>query len=442
MKTSQQQRSIKDLVDLIKVDMIKPNAEYQRGEVWSDTQQKKLIDSLFRGYTLPLIYLHDKKTEIAGRKSESYEIIDGQQRLTAIRRYVEGAFRLFDPKIDNDKAKYPRFLVDIHCPWAGEYFRDLTPEFKNIFEQLKLLVVEIESDDSNEIRDLFVRLQAGAVLNAQERRDAMPGGMNDFILSLGGKPAIVRYPGHEFFKDVMGAKPGSDRGKTRQLAAQVTSLLLVQQESTGPSLPDVNASAIDQLYYDNLDFDTDGWKAKRVRETFDLLHRLLRDGKRPRLRGHDVIHAALFVNRLRDEFTPAWQDEFASSLDVFSSKLKGADKVDQTDEKYRYWSKYGIWTRSNSDRGESIARRHQFYVARMLESMPATCPKDPTRKFSEEMRELVYFRQNKRCAVCRHDVRWEDAEIHHVEPHAQGGRTTLKNAALVHIECHPKSDEA
>lgn len=441
MKASQQQWSIKDLVALLKSDMIKTNAEYQRGEVWSETQQKKLIDSLFRGYTLPLLYLHDKKTEIAGRKSESYEIIDGQQRLTAIRRYVEGAFRLFDPKTENDKAKFPRFLMDIECSWAGKHFRDLAPELKERFEATNLLVAEIESNDDNEVRDLFVRLQAGAVLNAQERRDAMPGGMNDFILSLGGKPDIIRYPGHEFFKDVMGAKPASDRGKTRQLAAQVTSLLLAQQKAVGISLPDVNAAAIDQLYYDNLDFDPDGADGRRVREIFNLLHKLLRDGKRPRLRGHDVIHAALLVNRLRDEFTPAWQDEFASALDTFSEKLKGSNKVEQSDEKYRYWSKYGIWTRSNSDRGESIARRHDFYVARMLENMPSTCPKDPSRKFSEEMRELVYFRQNRICAVCRSTVRWDDTEIHHVKPHAQGGTTTLENAVLVHKECHPKSDK-
>ncbi len=441
MKTSQEQWSIKDLVALYESQMITTNAEYQRGEVWSETQQKKLIDSLFRGYTLPLIYLHDKKTEIAGRRNDSYEIIDGQQRLTAIRRYVQGAFRLFDPKVDNNKAKFPRFLVEIPCAWAGKAFRDLSPELKNSFETTKLLVAEIESDDANEVRDLFVRLQAGAVLNAQERRDAMPGGMNDFILSLGGKPDIIRYPGHEFFKEMMGARPGSDRGKTRQLAAQVTSLLLSQQKADGASFPDVNAMAIDQLYYDNLDFDSDGDDGKRVRETFDLLHRLLRDGRRPRLRGHDVIHAALLVNRLRDEFTPAWQGDFAPVLDAFLENSKGANKVEATDLKYQYWLQYGILTRSNSGRGESITRRHSFYMARMLEAMPSTMPIDPVRKFSKDMREFIYFLRKKRCAVCGRMVQWEDAEVHHVKEHKEGGKTTLDNAALVHKECHPRASK-
>ena len=154
---------------------------------------------------------------------------------------------------------------------------------------------------------------------------------------------------------------------------------------------------------------------------------------------HDAIHAALFVNRLRDDFSPAWEDEFALALDKFLSNLRGAAKVEEDDPKHTYWSQYGTWTRVNSDRGESISRRHVFYVARMLEEMPATEPKDLTRQFSQEMRELIYFQQGKICAVCGGVVRWEDTEIHHVKEHKSGGKTAVENAALVHSICHPKS---
>ena len=37
-----------------------------------------------------------------------------------------------------------------------------------------------------------------------------------------------------------------------------------------------------------------------------------------------------------------------------------------------------------------------------------------------------------------HKLSWEESEIHHVMPHAEGGRTELGNAALVHRDCHPK----
>ena len=53
METSHDQKSIEELSALVKSEMIKANPEYQRGVVWNEPQQKKLIDSLFRGYTLP-----------------------------------------------------------------------------------------------------------------------------------------------------------------------------------------------------------------------------------------------------------------------------------------------------------------------------------------------------------------------------------------------------
>ena len=442
METRIEEKPVRDLVLLFKKRMMVPNPEYQRGVVWTDAQQKWLIDSLFRGFAIPLIYLHERRDEVAGYRHEGLEIIDGQQRLTALHRYVEGEFRLFDPHTDNNEARFPHFLLAQECPWWGKSFRDLPSELKDRLLETRLLLAMIRSDDANEIRDLFVRLQAGSALNAQERRDARPGGMNEFVMRLGGKPELVGYPGHDFFRDVMGARPKSDRGKTRQLAAQITSLLLFQQTAVGETLPDIDASAIDHLYYDKLDFDPDGPEGRRILAVFNTLHTLLRDGNRPRLKGHDAIHAALLVDRLQEHFTPAWQEQFAPALDFFLLNLKGANKANEADPRHLYWSQYGMWTRVNSDRGESVSRRHSFYVSKMLHDMPAAIPKYPRRQFSDEVRELIYLQQGKKCAVCGVVVSWTDAEIHHVEEHHRGGKTALRNAALVHKVCHPLSEEA
>ena len=79
MNTSQTEKPIEDLVNLFKSRMLIANPEYQRGVVWTEAQQKRLIDSLFRGYKLPLIYLNEKKEEIAGFKNEGL----GNHRRTA-----------------------------------------------------------------------------------------------------------------------------------------------------------------------------------------------------------------------------------------------------------------------------------------------------------------------------------------------------------------------
>ena len=117
MESKQAFRTVKELVDLHKEGMAKPNHEYQRGNVWKTDQQKLLIDSVLRGYKLPMIYLHDRKKIVAGRTNESYDIIDGQQRITALRRFAEGSIYLFE--VTDPKAKFPKFIQEQPCDWGG-----------------------------------------------------------------------------------------------------------------------------------------------------------------------------------------------------------------------------------------------------------------------------------------------------------------------------------
>jgi hypothetical protein len=115
--------------------------------------------------------------------------------------------------------------------------------------------VLIETDVANEVRDLFVRLQSGLPLNAQEARDAWPGQFTEFVLWLGGKPELAKYPGHAFFQGPMGLRPNSDRGKSRQFAAQIAMLFLLRQERGPDYFADINAPGINDFYLSHIDFE-------------------------------------------------------------------------------------------------------------------------------------------------------------------------------------------
>ena len=143
METHQKFLTIKELVDLRKADMAKPNPEYQRGVVWTRGQQRKLIDSVMRGYQLPIIYLHDIKKVVAGRISESFEIIDGQQRIESLRLFVEGAFPLYN--VDDPEARFPRFLQEKPCPWGGKFLQELDDKLKCKLLETKLPIASIVS---------------------------------------------------------------------------------------------------------------------------------------------------------------------------------------------------------------------------------------------------------------------------------------------------------
>ena len=83
-----------------------------------------------------------------------------------------------------------------------------------------------------------------------------------------------------------------------------------------------------------------------------------------------------------------------------------------------------FWTRVNSDRAENIQRRHEFFAAKMHERLPLKM-KDPQRMFGALEREIIYYRDQKRCGECDADVIWSEAEIHHVDQHSQGGKTAF-----------------
>ena len=398
---------------------------------------------MFRGYKLPIIYLYEATEESYGLRQDRLEIIDGQQRMESLYRFAEGALRLYD--LDDQDATFPAFLREKPCPWGGRTFPELSEALQEDFLNSELHVAFIESDDLNEIRELFVRLQAGADLNPQERRDSLPGGFCEFILALGGKPAILRFPGHRFFPDLMGLNPGRsrDRGKTRHMAAQLAGLLLERHEN-GKEFTDIENANLNKWYHENLDFDPHSAICKRLNAILTKLHSLLHDGKR-KLKGHDAIHLTLFLDSIWEDYTRGWETGLPEAQQEFSRRLAEATPTKRNPEPadpHGIWSNYGIWTRSSANKGYAIKRRHAFYSRMMLDLLGDVTPKDPRRSFNAFEREIVYLRQNRKCAVCDAEVDLDEVELHHVVPHSEGGETILENAKMVHRHCHPKGQRA
>ena len=438
MHMDPQQWTIREVLDLYSSDMLKVNAEYQRGEVWTRIQQRKLIDSVLRGYPLPMIYLQHIHTTIGGFTNDRFEIIDGQQRINAFYLFSQGAFQLLDPVKDEAVARFPRFLRDQPCPWAGLIFDTLSQKLQDAFLDSPLSVALLTTDEPNEVRDLFVRLQSGFPLNPQEKRDAYPGDFTDFVLKLGGKPQIARYPGHDFFPRVMRMKPGQDRGKTRQLAAQIAMLFLERRRLGADHFTDINAESIDAYYYENLDFNSNAQDCKDLLWILNKLNSLLGNNKGPKLHAHDAIHLILFVDSLSGEYTQSWESSIAEAMKRFSGALAEASASRYSDHPGEYWLSYGQHTRANSDRAQTIRRRHRFYTEKMTGFLHPLQLKDPKRVFGQLEREIIYYRDNGKCRVCNATVSWDEVEIHHVIEHAKGGETVMDNGALVHSGCHPK----
>src|SRR5690349_23840322 len=77
---------IRTIVSRIDTKDLNLQPEFQRGEVWSKLKKQRLIDSILRDWHVPPIHV------IENPKSRKQEVLDGQQRLAAIRDFVQGSF--------------------------------------------------------------------------------------------------------------------------------------------------------------------------------------------------------------------------------------------------------------------------------------------------------------------------------------------------------------
>ena len=156
---------------------IDPKPPYQRGPVWNEAKKQLLIDTIFRNYDIPKIYLR----KLPGGLEFEHGVADGQQRLRAIWDFLDDKF-----SISKESDPFDNF-GDL----KGKKYSKLSSDVQDSFCDFGLTIVEIFDASDIEIRDLFLRLQEGVSLNPAEKRNAFVGGMRDFIAELAAVPHPV-----------------------------------------------------------------------------------------------------------------------------------------------------------------------------------------------------------------------------------------------------------
>lgn len=125
--------------------------EYQRNYIYGNTPREvAVIESLLKGYPLGLIYFN-----VIG--DGTLEVLDGQQRITSVGRFVTGKFAI---KLDGQE----------------QTFSSLPPEKQQLIRDSELLVYQCEGSET-EIKEWFKVINiAGVPLNDQELLNAVYSG--------------------------------------------------------------------------------------------------------------------------------------------------------------------------------------------------------------------------------------------------------------------------
>jgi hypothetical protein len=126
--------------------------EYQRNYIYADGKRDvSVIDSILRGYPLGLLYFNVVE-------KDKFEVLDGQQRITSIGRFITNKFAIKDEN------------------GMEQYFRGIAKNKQNIILNTKLLVYECKGSES-EIKDWFKTINiSGVPLNNQELLNAVYSG--------------------------------------------------------------------------------------------------------------------------------------------------------------------------------------------------------------------------------------------------------------------------
>ncbi|HDY69031.1 MAG TPA: DUF262 domain-containing protein [Candidatus Scalindua sp.] len=384
---------------------INTNPDYQRPAVWTNAQKQLLIDTILRDYDVPKLYWQKTSS-----KPDTYDVVDGQQRLRAIWEYFDGKIKLprdADP-IDGD---------DI----AGYVYEELPDDLRMRLDIYPLDVVVIEDTDEDEIREMFLRLQNGTTLRAQEKRNAYPGKMRNFIRELSK---------HSFFNKV-GFR------NTRYTYDLVAAQLVCLEMAGGPA--NVKDADLNKMYKGNRDFDTKSNAAKSVLRTLTRFDKMY-PTKTPELTRYNVVSLYCVVAELLSHYViHEIEDDFFDWFIRFETTRREQETKSE-DEASPEWVSYKEKISHSTDSADSIRHRMEFMQRNLLETFPSLSRKDNQRDFTH-VQKLTIFRRDK--GICQLHIKcdggkliWDDWQCDHIVPWSKGGKTTVENGQVACAACN------
>lgn len=449
MKTEPETWSISDLRDTRnRAKQLIVNDEYQRGDnAWNKDQQKMLIDSILRGFHLPLFYFRLKVTKGKAGSAAYFEVVDGQQRMTAIEEFCTADMPLLDPSAAN--SRFPAHLRDEPCSWANRTYQSLDHADRVRFDEAVLSIAKVVDAEDNEVRDLFIRLNSGSDLKPQERRDALPGRFCEFVDEVGGR--LYRTPegkrllkgSRHLFTELMKLKPMSDQGSTREFVARLMILLLNYRRHC--RFVEVKQSTIDDFYYEHLNWNSKSAEALSLTNAVDDIYEHLKGWEGPKLLKHEVIHTLFLWVELGEHYKSDWKSRYLQSLAEFKRQLLEANKTRNHAQPHPMWTRYGLLTRAQANKAQTIQGRHEFFREWMMRELKPQ-PLADSRVFPPDVKQQAWLEAEGVCAYsnqsawCQNTDRidFHEAEFHHILPYRDGGASTIKNVAVTHKACNQR----
>jgi hypothetical protein len=407
--------SIHFLYELYKKGRIDLQPPYQRSKVWTDELKYGLIDSIKEDFPIGLVMLNViPGLDEDGEKLVRYEVVDGQQRMTTLFEYLDGAE-------DWSRAE----TVDGFKP-----FKALSGGKQDNFQQYKIPVAKMKDFEPEEVSECFNRLQNGRPLKMGEKLKS-----------------LTFYPMHEYVLDL-----------TKHKLFKLSDRLVVRDAHWGLASAFMKAAFKKDLFgrqeFSNLqEFlkskpgDDAGAKAawessaksavERVKKILNLELKVITEALQADSSFSRYAYTARLIKWLYVSLSIIFDNYGISGREhLLASGLVDyykAVETETTDE----WVAY-----ANSGRtGRLDTQEVKACIQQMIEHMIADSsadPLDPKRYFSAQQRAEIFNRSKGKCQEPSCDIPITGTNFHadHIKPHSLGGRTVVENGRALCTKCN------
>jgi len=157
---------------LDKADYMQIRPFYQRRERWEVDRQSRLIESFIMNIPVPPLFLYEKDFN-------QYEVMDGQQRITALKSFYSGEFKLKG--------------LEVWKELNGKTYSTLPSQIRQGLDRRSIAYIVVLKESTQDEEDalflrqtVFERLNTGGIkLEAQEIRNCLfQGPFNNLLLEL------------------------------------------------------------------------------------------------------------------------------------------------------------------------------------------------------------------------------------------------------------------
>jgi len=438
--------TVNSVIDLFNRKRLNLSPVFQRRFVWTKEKARLLILSILENFPIPPIIVYEKP-------EGTYEIIDGQQRITSILWFVgadveprrtEGELEV---PIREIAERYGLSTKDVKellliNPKEKPVFKNLKKEYTNRILDYHLSFLKIKNTNENGIYDLFTRINMGAVrLYPMEIRNAMF--YSPYVEDL------KRISSYQLFRKLV-PKRAQKRMKDIQLVLIFDAFKYGFIKSRKPEggYISLQTSRLQYQYYLNqimknrkkfAETDPEGYRIfvntleHEFKEAIYNVYLVfgensfrLYDSKKRQYKGNSSINEAVF----QIEAIPL--SEYPKD-----TILKNKQKIKELYE--NIMSEYRELFEASTSSFIKIVQRFNIIYSKIYGLLGT--PKQEMRTDIKYKRELWnnYIKHDKRpiCAICGQPIQnFEDAELDHIIPYSIGGETKPSNLRLVHIWCN------